>query len=110
MAAPKISGVDRTQQVAPRLERLLCDDVERHVEVIGSRLEPAAGDVLSDGKSSLAAANALTLDVDRSRAAAEPSSLSSRRRDREGVTGSKPRCGDPGSGEKMRLWMMNRTR
>ncbi|MER5917317.1 major capsid protein [Streptomyces sp. NPDC001982] len=49
---------------ASRLEQLLYDDVERHVEAINSRLELAAGGVLTDGKFSLAAENGLTLDVD----------------------------------------------
>jgi hypothetical protein len=39
-------------------------DVERHVEAINARLELAAGDVLTDGKFSLAGENGLTLDVD----------------------------------------------
>ncbi|WP_406468889.1 major capsid protein [Streptomyces sp. NBC_01594] len=47
-----------------RLIELLYDDVERHVEAVNSRLELAAGDVLTDGKFSLAAENALTTDVD----------------------------------------------
>ena len=47
-----------------RLLQLLYDDVERHVEAISSRLELAAGDVLTDGKFSLVAENGLTLDVD----------------------------------------------
>ncbi|MEU6318138.1 major capsid protein [Streptomyces sp. NPDC047009] len=51
-------------QDASRLEQLLYDDVERHVEAINSRLELAAGDVLTDGKFSLAGENGLTLDVD----------------------------------------------
>jgi hypothetical protein len=41
-----------------RLLQLLYDDVERHVEAINSRLELAAGDVLTDGKFSLVAENA----------------------------------------------------
>nr|WTB35015.1 major capsid protein [Streptomyces sp. NBC_00830]WTB35136.1 major capsid protein [Streptomyces sp. NBC_00830] len=47
-----------------RLIELLYDDVERHVEAVNSRLELAAGDVLTDGKFSLAAENGLTQDVD----------------------------------------------
>lgn len=47
-----------------RLIGLLYDDVERHVEAIRSRLELAAGDVLRDGKFSLAQENGLTLEVD----------------------------------------------
>ncbi|MER6734624.1 major capsid protein [Streptomyces puniciscabiei] len=38
--------------------------MERHVEAINSRLELAAGDVLTDGKFSLSGENGLTLDVD----------------------------------------------
>ncbi|GAA2136873.1 hypothetical protein GCM10009760_16720 [Kitasatospora kazusensis] len=47
-----------------RLIELLYDDVERHVEAIRSRLELAAGDVLLDGKFTLAGENGLTLEVD----------------------------------------------
>ncbi|MFI6089538.1 major capsid protein [Streptomyces sp. NPDC051218] len=47
-----------------RLVELLYDDVERHVEAIRSRLELAAGDVLLDGKFSLAGENGLTVEVD----------------------------------------------
>ncbi|MFE4421293.1 major capsid protein [Streptomyces sp. NPDC056817] len=49
---------------ASRLEQLLYDDVERHVEAINSRLELAAGDVLTDGKFSLQGENGLTQEVD----------------------------------------------
>ncbi|MEU3049020.1 major capsid protein [Streptomyces sp. NPDC006984] len=47
-----------------RLIELLYDDVERHVEAIRSRLELAAGDVLTDGKFSLKGENGLTVEVD----------------------------------------------
>ncbi|MFE5718989.1 major capsid protein [Streptomyces erythrochromogenes] len=47
-----------------RLVELLYDDVERHVEAIRSRLELAAGDVLVDGRFSLAGENGLTVEVD----------------------------------------------
>jgi Phage major capsid protein E len=47
-----------------RLIELLYDDVERHVEAIRSRLELAAGDVLADGRFTLAQENGLTLEVD----------------------------------------------
>ncbi|MGP3685737.1 major capsid protein [Streptomyces sp. IBSNAI002] len=47
-----------------RLTELLYDDVERHVEAIRSRLELAAGDVLVDGRFSLAGENGLTVEVD----------------------------------------------
>ncbi|MER7047928.1 major capsid protein [Streptomyces jumonjinensis] len=47
-----------------RLIELLYDDVERHVEAIRSRLELAAGDVLTDGKFTLDQENGLTLEVD----------------------------------------------
>ncbi|TQE28254.1 major capsid protein E [Streptomyces ipomoeae] len=47
-----------------RLIELLYDDVERHVEAIRSRLELAAGDVLTDGKFSLVNENGLTIEVD----------------------------------------------
>lgn len=47
-----------------RLVELLYDDVERHTEAIRSRLELAAGDVLLDGKFSLAGENGLTVEVD----------------------------------------------
>ncbi|MER7514021.1 major capsid protein [Streptomyces lavendulae] len=47
-----------------RLIELLYDDVERHVEAIRSRLELAAGDVLVDGRFTLAGENGLTVEVD----------------------------------------------
>ncbi|MFB6604247.1 major capsid protein [Streptomyces noursei] len=47
-----------------RLIELLYDDVERHVEAIRSRLELAAGDVLTDGRFELVQENGLTLEVD----------------------------------------------
>ncbi|MFI1830732.1 major capsid protein [Streptomyces sp. NPDC020412] len=47
-----------------RLIELLYDDVERHMEAIRSRLELAAGDVLTDGKFTLDQENGLTLEVD----------------------------------------------
>ncbi|MEV6678609.1 major capsid protein [Streptomyces erythrochromogenes] len=47
-----------------RLVELLYDDVERHVEAIRSRLELAAGDVLVDGRFTLAGENGLTVEVD----------------------------------------------
>ncbi|MFE3182806.1 major capsid protein [Streptomyces violascens] len=47
-----------------RLVEQLYDDVENHVEAIRSRLELAAGDVLVDGKFSLAGENGLTVEVD----------------------------------------------
>lgn len=49
---------------ASRLEQLLYDDVERHVEAVNSRLELAAGNVLVDGKFSLQGENGLTQEVD----------------------------------------------
>ncbi|WP_316781278.1 major capsid protein [Streptomyces sasae] len=51
-------------QDASRLEQLLYDDVEPHIEGVNSRLEPAAGDVLTDGKFSLSGENGLTQEVD----------------------------------------------
>ncbi|MFE2850387.1 major capsid protein [Streptomyces lavendulae] len=47
-----------------QLIELLYDDVERHVEAIRSRLELAAGDVLVDGRFTLAGENGLTVEVD----------------------------------------------
>ncbi|MFD7769835.1 major capsid protein [Streptomyces sp. NPDC059787] len=58
-----LQEADRGQD-ASRLEQLLYDDVERHVEAINSRLELAAGDVLVDGKFSLQGENGLTQEVD----------------------------------------------
>lgn len=47
-----------------RLIELLYDDTERHVEAVRSRIELAWGDVLTDGKFTLAAENGLTIEVD----------------------------------------------
>ncbi|MFE6872316.1 major capsid protein [Kitasatospora sp. NPDC057692] len=47
-----------------RLIELLYDDAERHIEAIRSRLELAAGDILADGKFTLAAENGLPIIVD----------------------------------------------
>ena len=47
-----------------RLLELLYDDAERHIEAIRSRLELAAGDVLTDGKFTLNAENGLTIEID----------------------------------------------
>lgn len=52
-------GADEDQLI-----ELLYDDVERHVEAIRSRLELAAGDVLVDGRFTLAGENGLTVEVD----------------------------------------------
>lgn len=60
--ADPAGGVARSDQ--DRLIELLYDDVERHVEAIRSRLELAAGDVLTDGRFTLEQENGLTLEVD----------------------------------------------
>jgi len=49
---------------ASQLEELLYGDVERHVESIKSRLELAAGDLLLDGKFTLAGENGMYVEYD----------------------------------------------